>query len=100
LNPGVDWSLPRLVSALETEIWRTAFNVCFQFQRIAPLHIGLLNGGTIIDNGVLQMMPNQMIITPQVNYQLRATSDFSSVEHQKARGVTLLQFPLVCSCLI
>lgn len=40
-------------------------------------------GGTIIDNGVLQGMGRQLFITPQVNYQTKATSDYSSVQHQK-----------------
>ena len=40
-------------------------------------------GGTIIDNGVLQGMSRQVFITPQVNYQTHATSDYSSVQHQR-----------------
>ena len=43
-----------------------------------------LRGGGVIDNGVLQRIPNQLVVTPQVMHQTRASSDFTSVEHQKA----------------
>ena len=42
-----------------------------------------LSSGGIIDNGVLQSMPNQLLITPQINFQTEAATDFSSVQHQK-----------------
>jgi hypothetical protein len=42
-----------------------------------------LRGGGIIDNGVLQRLGNQLVVTPQVHYQTKATTDFTSVEHQK-----------------
>lgn len=41
-----------------------------------------LRGGGIIDNGVLQRLPNQLVVTPQVHYQTRAATDFTSLEHQ------------------
>ena len=43
---------------------------------------GSLASGATIDNGVLQRLPNQMVITPQVNFQTKAATDFTSVEHQ------------------
>ena len=45
-------------------------------------YAGSLASGAVIDNGVLQALPNQMLITPQINFQTRASSDFSSVENQ------------------
>lgn len=41
-----------------------------------------LSIGDVIDNGVLQRVPNQLLVTPQINFQMRASSDFTSVEHQ------------------
>ena len=43
---------------------------------------GSLASGATIDNGVLQRLPNQMVITPQINFQTKAATDFTSVEHQ------------------
>ena len=43
-----------------------------------------LRGGGVIDNGVLQRLGNQLVVAPQVMHQTRASSDFTSVEHQKA----------------
>jgi len=42
-----------------------------------------LTGGAVIDNGVLQGLPNQLVLTPQLNYQTEASSDFTSMEHQQ-----------------
>ena len=43
-----------------------------------------LRGGGVIDNGVLQRLGNQLVVTPQVMHQTRSSSDATSVEHQKA----------------
>ena len=43
----------------------------------------MLRSGAVIDNGVLQGLGNQLVVTPQVNYQTKAATDFTSVGHQK-----------------
>ena len=42
-----------------------------------------LREGITIDAGALQRIPNQVLITPQVNYQLTGESDYVSVQQQK-----------------
>jgi hypothetical protein len=43
-----------------------------------------LAGGAIIDNGVLQRLGNQLVVTPQVMHQTKASSDYTSLEQQKS----------------
>lgn len=60
-------------------------------ERAFDRYTGALTGGNIVDNGVLQGIDKQLVVTPQVSYQTQASSDYSSLEHQKDVSTLFLE---------
>jgi hypothetical protein len=60
-------------------------------ERAFDRYTGALTGGNIVDNGVLQGIDKQLVVTPQVSYQTQASSDYSSLEHQKDVSALFLE---------